>query len=488
MVDRVELMPNHTIFKEQTYNRIGYAVKKRKFYGVYERDAKIFRVEDGTMIQITERNGTFQWQTNEGKLMRGKSEVQSDDQGRPGAAAADAAPPAAPRLQPALPPAPVIGRRIEPNNSSESSIKFHIEDINIERDAQWSFELRLWKSASSNNEPLPRELDLNQSMPDQPLRTEPHTNIAPFEINGLDPDTVYIFEVRATLSRTGTGAGHTYLLQAKGGKGRRKSQRCWNKTGSMQVPTVQIQDGTKRGAWRQFFGCTIQDPQSYAVCLVSCDRHILAYNPEDDSQKWDAGHIIAGSFGGADHLVRLINLIPEYPSTNRSHKAQNLIDYMVKNQPRHLHEIACRLKLAYGNLCPGALDSLEFIWRVYHDGEGLGDSWDKSKGQIQTSYRDLRRAILTPPEDGKVRLEEADMVDFIKNKFELLKTGWVYWEARTDNNPSVWPEDYFLATDDEAATFERWQQDQDTDPRTWKFFIFTLGRHRIKCQRPDIAP
>ena len=55
---------------------------------------------------------------------------------------------------------------------------------------------------------------------------------------------------------------------------------------------------------------------------------------------------------------------------NRSHGKQNLIDYMVEHQPTHLHELACRLKLAYPLSSPSAVSSLDFLWQVYHEGAG----------------------------------------------------------------------------------------------------------------------
>jgi len=106
-------------------------------------------------------------------------------------------------------------------------------------------------------------------------------------------------------------------------------------------------------------------------------------------------------------------------------KTENLIDYAAKRCPQHLHEIACRLMLAYREslkLHPPARDSFEFIWRVFHDGEGL----DKLQGTWKPSEDNAHRngAITTPPmalyrafhyEDRPdMKLTDEQMFDYIR--------------------------------------------------------------------------
>ena len=184
------------------------------------------------------------------------------------------------------------------------------------------------------------------------------------------------------------------------------------------------------------------------------------------------------------------------------------------NRPTHLHELACRLKLAYGpNLAPNAASALDFLWQVYN--EGAGDEFNEWRaeaglertGGIGVSFLELYRAMHAVPKrqsvhgqpratkDSRLVLSDAEMMHFVKHKFELLSqingmAGEFPWETRADENPSLWPDDYDVATPDDWNQFRSFCQ--QTGPslrfghaREWPIFLFQLLQKDIwyKCVR-----
>ena len=184
------------------------------------------------------------------------------------------------------------------------------------------------------------------------------------------------------------------------------------------------------------------------------------------------------------------------------------------NRPTHLHELACRLKLAYGlNLAPNAASALDFLWQVYN--EGAGDEFNEWRaeagpertGGIGVSFLELYRAMHTVPKrqsvhgqpratkDSRLVLSDAEMMYFIKHKFELLSKidgmwGEFPWETRADENPSLWPDDYEVATPEDWNQFRSFFQQTGPSyrfghPREWPIFLFQLLQKDIwyKCVR-----
>ena len=73
------------------------------------------------------------------------------------------------------------------------------------------------------------------------------------------------------------------------------------------------------------------------------------------------------------------------------------------NRPTHLHELACRLKLAYGGLAPSASSALDFLWQVYYEGAGeefnewRAEAGPERTGGIGVTFLELYRAMHTVP-------------------------------------------------------------------------------------------
>ena len=166
------------------------------------------------------------------------------------------------------------------------------------------------------------------------------------------------------------------------------------------------------------------------------------------------------------------------------------------------------------------MSALDFLWQAYHEGAAEEFSeWHKGAGAARTggigvSFLELYRAMHKVPEqrtvqgqpretkDSRLVLSDAEMMYFIKHKFDLLSRidnvlGEWPWETRADDNPSLWPDDYEVADVGSPVAPGRDLQDfqgfiQQTGPgrhfshvREWPFFLFQLLRKDTwyKCVR-----
>jgi hypothetical protein len=173
--------------------------------------------------------------------------------------------------------------------------------------------------------------------------------------------------------------------------------------------------------------------------------------------------------------------------------------------------------LAYRDQAPDAVSALHFLWEVYHEGAGeefkdwLTRSGGSRAGGISKSFLELYCAMHRLPErqsgQGQLRvskssqlvLSDAEMLYFIENKFKLLSqidptlmsgvVGQVPWELPSDEKPSLWPEDYDVATQDDVHAFRGFLQQYGgsgtANVRSWPFFVFRLLHKEVwyKCVR-----
>ena len=270
-----------------------------------------------------------------------------------------------------------VGNRIQVPNLMHTLIKFTVSGMDLSQGFK-RVRVVYWKSSSTNDTPTADELNIQTT---QPLskQEKTFTDNTDIHLSSLDPNSIYLFDVYGVIDQ---GQGTREVIcrpeaTAKG-QGRANGKRMWNKTHIWKEGRGKIDARMRERIWDRFFNSNHEHQQLFAYCLVSKERKRLAYKPSDadgvDSMK-HAGHIIADSHGGPTCEV---NLIPEAGEDNMSHGGMNLIDYMVQHQPTHLHELACRLQLAYSNVAPSAVSALDFLWQVYHEGAGLEDDWVRS--------------------------------------------------------------------------------------------------------------